>query len=1452
MSTIERCVKSTHSASSDIETCFVTLPAYSSSGDCTDRLESGESCTPLCRDGYTLDAPITCEDDSPARRSPIGVASTSRCIPRSCQPNDNLANGALGVCSNVLMHGEECSPECNDGYYLAHTAKCHLGTLRPPLCSPQSCTIDEPPTNGSKGDCPARLKHGDACQPACDDGYELSDVSRCQFGVLVQSTCTPQSCSAVEPPAHGDLGSCPTSLQDGESCTPWCHDGYQIVGETVCDHGKLVVASCKPAECELSAFIPDEFRGNCPANLEHGESCQPACADAGDEPVDLSVCDHGQMIIPECRPKSCSLIDMPLNSSPGDCCDTLLDGESCTPKCPKGHTITSNLRCDRGEYELPECKPDACDVRRPTHGNWGNCSPTIAHDESCQPGCEIGYEPKGIVHCQYGSTGGDFRCTPKSCTKPNPPSNGAVGACSADLQDGESCAPSCEDGYELVTPTTCNLGDISPGICLPQSCTTVSPPKNGARGNCPTTLGHGQKCQMDCRDGYRSSGDTTCALGQTRPSECVPKSCAILNGTPGHVDCPTELEHGASCSLTCPNGHVASSDTTCSFGKLSIGRCVPNDCETPRSIPHGNLGTCEAYVPHGKNCTPKCDGGHTLSEPMSCTAGQLTLSRCVPNDCTVSDPENATSGDCHPILAHGATCSPECDVGYTLSGSTTTCTSGKLTLAKCTATQCPFIVAPTHGNAGNCPTVLENGQSCAIQCDHGYQPVGLTKCVAGDLTIASCEPTACDTLPTVAHGRLGTCPSNRRLVHGESCKPECDDGFSLHDSTLCTAGNLTVGKCRANSCDVISPPDNGRMGDCESQLESGERCTPACNDGYTLSGTTNCSLGRTTVAKCVPLACDMAAPENGTIGDCNDTLHHGEHCDPKCNDGYVKSSGHASCHAGTLSTPTCTPKSCEMIIPQYGANGDCPTVLQHLDACSPACERGYTLDSKTSCQLGTLAQSTCEPKSCTGVKAPEHGNIGNCSCTLAHGATCMVECDTGYTPSHPTECNLGELTESRCLPDCCTILPPTNGAMGACKDTMRSGEVCIPKCNEGFTLQAPTTCSAGRVTASVCVPDACRVTIPDHGQQGDCSTVLESGGVCRPTCEDGYILKYPTHCVNGKLTASVCEPNSCVVSSPVNGDKGDCPDSLDHGKTCKPACQEGYTLSNLTTCDKGVGHKSLCLPKSCQVDIRTIPNAVPGNCATMIKDGDACRPVCTDGYELQGEVMCEKGALKEPFAMCRASACTNPTVPEHGTKGLGWKDPLPSGESNLVECVDGYAATNHGKLTCDKGVLWPPVACEPKSCTNESAPSNRQKPMSVFSDQSNKINCDDGYVAAGGRTIVYGSRGQSCKDVCASKNMSCDSQVQATTATYGKDIFANSGRELNIRPGTNGNNGDGWDALDGRVSNYATNYCSTVPGIWIERDGRATYDWKMSNNLTCHSSCDSTWADMARVCTCSI
>lgn len=112
-------------------------------------------------------------------------------------------------------------------------------------------------------------------------------------------------------------------------------------------------------------------------------------------------------------------------------------------------------------------------------------------------------------------------------------------------------------------------------------------------------------------------------------------------------------------------------------------------------------------------------------------------------------------------------------------------------------------------------------------------------------------------------------------------------------------------------------------------------------------------------AVCVPESCDMMVPENGQSGNCQATVLHGSSCIPTCNEGYTLS-GTSNCSFGDLTPAACAPKACTVAIPANGFAGDCSPELPHGQTCTPECSAGFVLSAPTSCALGELHASECD------------------------------------------------------------------------------------------------------------------------------------------------------------------------------------------------------------------------------------------------------------------------------------------------------------------------------------------------------------------------------------------------------------------------------------------------------------------------------------------------------------
>ena len=68
--------------------------------------------------------------------------------------------------------------------------------------------------------------------------------------------------------------------------------------------------------------------------------------------------------------------------------------------------------------------------------------------------------------------------------------------------------------------------------------------------------------------------------------------------------------------------------------------------------------------------------------------------------------------------------------------------------------------------------------------------------------------------------------------------------------------------------------------------------------------------------------------------------------------------------------------------------------------------------------------------------------------------------------------------------------------------------------------------------AKVTYPLLCNASVaPANGGLGDCTTYLESGSTCQPTCDEGYIVSGPSSCSFGTLKAATCRELTCCENT---------------------------------------------------------------------------------------------------------------------------------------------------------------------------------------------------------------------------------------------------------------------------------------------------------------------------------
>ena len=1029
-------------------------------------------------------------------------------------------------------------------------------------------------------------------------------------------------------------------------------------------------------------------------------------------------------------------------------------------------------------------------------------------------------------------------------------------SCESGLQaKNTQCTYSCSaDGMIGNSTYKCtSTGQWSGALpnCQRAACPMILTAAHGQPGPCGGTKFTGDTCNPTCDNGYSPSSDTgfTCvgrpngtaswdAIPTCVKTTCPPlagpthgaiSTCITLSGTtavPESGSGPTaRYATNTICFINCNAGYSTNGVAAlCSIVGPGIAnwaggqRCVPNSCSIlPNDETRGtNSYTSSCWFGQTASagfCTLSCDTwGYTGSVVRTCTTGTWSLPAvptCTPVNCTTTPAlDNILNGTCVPTLL-GAQCTPTCASLYVYVGDAYTCMgegSDDVTLLppppsglapQCVLQACPAIPQNPPYTAG-CPETA-SGHSCLLTCSPGQIPFGgvpiVLNCLLGSWEYPSCVECVVDACEVDAlRASLGLQAYNvscsTETVGGEvniaaTCNVSCANGYggSYPAVAICGSNGIFTGPGAELSCTAITCPPLAEG--CGTSL--GSVCSlDGCDPGYVITGSVPvCDRGQDPASAVGvwtgPLQTCTAVPCEPLLDDpsagCSTDL--GATCYANCSSGYAASGTAPTCVGTGVGTSdwsgpaqTCVAVDCNQL---GGYSGGCNITLGSV--CYASCPGDDVISgSAPECvgQAPGVSAWSGPAQTCTLSSCQSFEDAASMGCSNLPESFCMAACDAGYCVSGSApECVVVSPhvlawtgPAQTCTPAECEPLL----AAGSSGCSVQLGSTCYASCNDGYTTdgEAPQcaangTCSATwSGAAQTCTPVACAAF--DSDTSGGCDADL--GATCYATCPSGYAPSGEAPvCLGtgaGQSTWSgpeqTCVPVNCTS---LGGYSANCSTAL--GSTCEAACPDIN--------DAAAGEAPMCVgdgegasswtgpPQTCPLSACPSFNSSASiGCSNF--PGSTCEADCGDGY-------CSVGTPPTCIALsphvlgwsgeaqtCSPANC--PTLLDSASSECG----AHLEDTCYASCPDGYAAMGTAPTCTADGpcaASWsgPAQTCEPVPCDTSDFGESGANCSDALNSVCYAI-CPEGYVANGAApqclasgpgTSAWSGPGQSCDPV---------------------------------------------------------------------------------------------------------
>lgn len=580
----------------------------------------------------------------------------------------------------------------------------------------------------------------------------------------------------------------------------------------------------------------------------------------------------------------------------------------------------------------------------------------------------------------------------------------------------------------------------------------------------------------------------------------------------------------------------------------------------------------------------------------------------------------------------------------------------------------------------------------------------------------------CEAAPMFVGGGDMSCCAGAQ--HGMVCQLLCKDGYQPSGDLLTCQNGLWAGA----NCEEISmcgAPVFDNMGDM-SVCETTETCAVTCAKHFLpVRSTINCHLGAWDIIDpstvCVSTDCltPPFIPNSIVQSDCAPTADGGP-CPVVCLEGYIGSTTHVTCVAGTWTHGICDPATCATppVVADSSDLSSC-AFTQHGNDCAISCVTGYHPEPPfVNCSNGTWPDAKCIPSSCSSPPLVSFSSGMQMCVNIPSGGVCAISCAPGFVPSSPTsQCFNGKWSDVICAqgagPAKCTLAPAVlhgdNTELSKCASTLDGG-ICTVACLSGYQTSTPfVSCVAGTWTMSTCQEMPCgQPPMIAHADDLSACAGASGGDVCELLCSTGYQPSSAAiTCVRGVWSSAECLPidssSQCAAQPPVpNGNnlKMQACIYASDGQICEVACNPGHQPSvAMVRCNAGTWESASCLEAAC-LDAPIIQNSKDlSPCAGTASTG-TCVLSCAPGYTpSSNHIYCSRGQWLEAACVAQPApfqCSVPPSVTNGNPEALQKCVPSSNMDKCVVVCKTGFQPTAV-VVKCLAGT-WEDTQCNPSPC----------------------------------------------------------------------------------------------------------------------------------------------------------